>query len=139
MIIKCTAGVAFAVVCLSAIATLSGAHAQMGGPPPGSYWAPPAHYGYAPGHYGPPPSPYAPQSRYAPPSAGTQLITNGPQVNPGDVSPSWSPQRNVAESEQYDRLLKTNPAFRQARMRKECGPITDPQLHHQCLESFARY
>ena len=56
-----------------------------------------------------------------------------------DVSPSWSAQRNVVESEQYDRLLKTNPAFRQARMRKECGPITDPQLHHQCLESFARY
>ena len=139
MIIKSTAGVAFAVVCLTAIATLSRAHAQMGGPPPGSYWAPPAPYGYAPAHYGPPPSPYAPQSRYAPPSAGTQLITNGPQVNPGDVSPSWSPQRNVAESEQYDRLLKTNPAFRQARMRKECGPITDPQLHHQCLESFARY
>ena len=42
MIIKSTAGVAFAVVCLTAIATLSGAHAQMGGPPPGSYWAPPA-------------------------------------------------------------------------------------------------
>jgi hypothetical protein len=139
MTIKSTAGVALAAVCLTASATLSGAHAQMGGPPPGSYWAPPAPYGYAPGHYGPPPSPYAPQSRYAPPSAGTQLITNGPQVNPGDVSPSWSPQRNVAESEQYDRLLKTNPAFRQARMRKECGPITDPQLHHQCLESFARY
>src|SRR5262249_13311907 len=36
----------------------------------------PAPYGYAPGHYGPPPTPYAPQSRYAPPSAGTQLITN---------------------------------------------------------------
>ena len=139
MIIKSTAGVAFAAVCLTAIATLSAVHAQMGGPPPGSYWAPPAAYDYAPGHYGPPPSPYAPQSRYAPPSAGTQLITNGPQVNPGDVSPSWSPQRNVAESEQYDRLLKTNPAFRQARMSKECGPITDPQLHHQCLESFARY
>ena len=34
-------------------------------------------------------------------STGTHLITNGPQVNPGDVSPSWSPQRNVAESEQY--------------------------------------
>jgi hypothetical protein len=139
MIIKSTTGVVFAAVCLTAIATLSAAHAQMGGPPPGSYWAPPVPYGYAPGHYGPPPSPYAPQSRYAPPSAGTQLITNGPQVNAGDVSPSWSPQRNVAESEQYDRLLKTNPAFRQARMGKECGPITDPQLHHQCLESFARY
>jgi len=24
-------------------------------------------------------------------------------------------------------------------MRKECGPITDPQLHRQCLDSFARY
>ena len=32
MIIKSTAGVAFAAVCLTAIATLSGAHAQMGGP-----------------------------------------------------------------------------------------------------------
>ena len=72
-------------------------------------------------------------------TAGTQLITNGPQTNPGDVSPSWSAQRNVAESENYDRLLKGNPAFRQARMRKECGPITDPQLHQQCLDSFARY
>jgi hypothetical protein len=70
---------------------------------------------------------------------GTQLITNGPQTNPGDVSPSWSPQRNVAESEQYDRLFKANPAFRRARMHKECGPITDPQLHQQCLDSFARY
>jgi hypothetical protein len=67
------------------------------------------------------------------------VITNGPQTSPGDVSPSWSPQRNVAESQQYDRLLKENPTFRQARMRKECGPITDPQLHQQCLDSFARY
>src|SRR6201982_1575398 len=72
-------------------------------------------------------------------TAGTQLITNGPQTNPGDVSPSWSAQRNVTESEQYDRLLTGNTALRQPRMRKECGPITDPQLHQQCLDSFARY
>jgi hypothetical protein len=78
-------------------------------------------------------------SRHRLPQTGTQLITNGPQANPGDVSPSWSAQRNVAESEQYDKLLKGNPAFRQARMHKECGPITDPQLHRQCLDSFARY
>ena len=101
MIIKSTAGVAFAVVCLIASATLSGAHAQMGGPPPGSYWAPPAPYGYAPAHYGPPPSPYAPQSRYAPPSAGTQLITNGPQVNrvmfhhPGRHNAMWRGANNT--------------------------------------------
>jgi hypothetical protein len=115
MIIKSTAGAAFAVVCLSAIATLSGAHAQMGGPPLGSYWAPPAPYGYAPGHYGAPPapygyapghygappSPYAPQGRYAPPSAGTQLITNGPQVNrvmfhhPGRHNAMWRRANNT--------------------------------------------
>ena len=149
MIIKRAAGWAFAAVCLTAIATFSGAHAQMG-PAPGSYWAAPGPpYGYVPGPYGPPPGAYGPygpppgtyvpRSQYVPPSARTRLITNGPQVNPGDVSPSWSPQRNVAESEQYDRLLKGNPAFRQARMRKECGPITDRQLHQQCLDSFARY
>jgi hypothetical protein len=66
-------------------------------------------------------------------------MTNGPQTNPGDVSPSWSARRNVAESERYDRLVETNRAFRQARERKECGPITDPQLHQQCVDSFAQY
>ena len=117
---------AFAAVCLTAIATLSGAHAQMG------YWPPPGPYGLPPGAYGP-------ASRSVPPPAGTQVITNGPQTSPGDVSPSWSPQRNVAESAQYDRLLKESPTFRQARMRKECGPITDPQLHRQCLNSFGQF
>ena len=29
------------------------------------------------------------------------------------------------ESDHYEVLLKGNPAFRQARMRKECGPIPD--------------
>ena len=142
MIAKSAAYLAFAAVCLTAIATSSAAHAQMGyWPPPGaySYGPPPSPYGPPPGAYGPAPGTYAPQSRYVPPPAGPQVITNGPQTSPGDVSPSWSPQRNVAESEQYDRLLKENPAFRQARMRKGCGPITDPQLHQQRLDSFARY
>ena len=158
MITKRAARLAFAAVCLTAIATLSAAHAQMGyWPPPGPYGPPPGAYGYGPppgaygyrpppspygpppGAYGPAPGTYAPQSRYVPPPAGPQVITNGPQTSPGDVSPSWSPQRGVAESAQYERLLKESPAFRQARMRKECGPITDPQLHRQCLDSFAQY
>jgi len=139
MIIESAIRLAFAAGCLTAIPTLPTAHAQMGGTAPGSYWTSPGAYGY-----GPPPGAYAPQSQYVPPppsaaSGGTQLITNGPQTNPGDVSPSWSAQRNVAESEHYDRSLKGNPAFRQARMHKECGPITDPQLRRQCLDSFARY
>ena len=142
MIIESATRLAFAAVCLTAIATLSVAHAQMGyWPSPSPYGPPPGAYGYGPppGAYGPAPGTYAPQSRYVPPPAGPQVITNGPQTSPGDVSPSWSPQRNVAESAQYERLLKESPAFRQARMRKECGPITDPQLHRQCLDSFARY
>jgi hypothetical protein len=66
----------------------------------------------------------------------TQVVTNGPQTDAGDVSPYWSPQRNVMESERYEQLLKASPSFRQARMRKECGPISDPQLRADCLASF---
>jgi hypothetical protein len=67
-----------------------------------------------------------------------QLVTNGPQRDLGDTS-GWSAHQNVIESERYDRLVETNPAFRAARERKECGPVTDPQLHAQCVASFNTY
>jgi hypothetical protein len=67
---------------------------------------------------------------------GTEVVTNGPQTNPGDVSPSWAARQNVIQSQHYERLLETNRGFRQARMRKECGPITDPELRQSCLASF---
>ena len=76
------------------------------------------------------------QMAATPGAPGTEVVTNGPQTGPGDVSSSWSARRNVTESQQYDRLLETNRGFRQARMRKECGPITDPDLRQQCLASF---
>jgi hypothetical protein len=69
----------------------------------------------------------------------TVTVKHAPIVSPGDVSGSWSPQQNIIESKQYEQLLRTNPAFRQARMRKECGSITDPQLHQSCIASFDRY
>jgi hypothetical protein len=69
-------------------------------------------------------------------TGNTDVVTNGPQGSP---PADWSARRNVIESERYDRLLETNPGFRQARIRKECGPITDPQLRQQCLDSFAQY
>jgi hypothetical protein len=69
-------------------------------------------------------------------SSGTEVVTNGPQTDAGDMSSSWSARQNVIESQRYDRLLETNPGFRQARMRQECGPITDPQLRQECLASF---
>ena len=50
-----------------------------------------------------------------------------------------NPALNNAESAKYDRMVQTSPGFRQARMRKECGPITDPQLRQECMASFAQY
>jgi hypothetical protein len=155
MIIKSAACLAFTAACLTAIATLPAARAQTAGAygtAPSAYGTPPATYGTVPGTPGTAQGAnwdtqgnYAPQSQgsYAPPpppdTSGTQTVTNGPQTDTGDVSPSWSARRNVIESERYDRLLETSPGFRQARMRRECGPITDPQLHQQCLDSFAQY
>src|SRR5438094_2760360 len=77
------------------------------------------------------------------PSANAQyinneLVTNGPQASRGDFG-DWSARRNVIESRHYDALLETNWRFRQARMRKECGPISDPQLHSSCLASFDQF
>jgi hypothetical protein len=102
MLFKTATSLAFAIACLTAIATMP-AHAQMAGPSG---------------------------------SSGTEVMTNGPQTSPGDASSSWSARRNVTESQQYDRLLETNRGFRQARVRKECGPITDPQLRQDCVASF---
>jgi hypothetical protein len=66
----------------------------------------------------------------------TVFVKHPPIVNVGDASDSWSAKKNLNESKQYERLLRTNPAFRQARMRKECGPITDPELRKSCMASF---
>jgi hypothetical protein len=75
----------------------------------------------------------AAQAQYAP---GVQVVTNGLQSSGVELSGNWSPQRNIIDSERYSRLLRTNPQFRAQRMRLECGPVTDPRLHDQCLQSF---
>ena len=62
---------------------------------------------------------------------------SAPRVDPGDVN--WNPVPNLKEAQEYDRLLETNPAFRMARIQKECGPITDPQLHADCVVSFNQF
>ena len=69
----------------------------------------------------------------------TQLLTNGPRVDRGDVSPNWSARQNVIESQHYDALVAANPGFRAFRMRKECGPIADPELRNNCMASFNVY
>jgi hypothetical protein len=68
----------------------------------------------------------------------TQVLSTAPRVNAGDRA-GWLAARNNAESAQYDRLLEVSPGFRHARVRRECGPITDPQLRQNCFASFAEY
>jgi len=46
---------------------------------------------------------------------------------------------NIRESEQYSALLRSSPPFRAKRMQIECGPITDPELHASCVNSFQAY
>jgi hypothetical protein len=69
-------------------------------------------------------------------AGGNRMVTNGPQgTEPGN----WSARQNVIQSHRYTRMLESSAGFRHARMRKECGPITDPQLHASCIASFNRY
>jgi hypothetical protein len=47
-----------------------------------------------------------------------------------------SAQQNVRQSQQYEQLLCSNPGFRAKRVAQECGPVTDPELHQSCVDSF---
>lgn len=109
---KTVTSLAFAAGCALAFAAMPAAHAQSY-PPPG------------------------PSMQYTP-TAPTEAVTNGPQASRGDYG-DWSARQNVIESRHYDRLLETNLGFRHARMRRECGPIGDPDLRGQCLASFQQY
>ena len=47
-----------------------------------------------------------------------------------------SAQENVRASEQYERALCGNAAFRTKRIQQECGSIDDPKMHENCVASF---
>jgi len=47
-----------------------------------------------------------------------------------------SAQENVRQSEQYERALCGNAAFRAKRTQQECGSIDDPKMHESCVASF---
>lgn len=61
--------------------------------------------------------------------AGTALAQPMPQNNP-------AAEQNVIQSERYSQVLRANPGFRDRRIQEECGPITDPRLHEECVASF---
>lgn len=71
-------------------------------------------------------------------ASGAQVITNGPQTDPGDARGALSGQENVRDSARYEALVHSNPNFRAVRERKECGPINDAQMHANCVASFGR-
>jgi hypothetical protein len=50
--------------------------------------------------------------------------------------PSESSEQNVRESEQYERLLCTNAAFRNKRIAQECGPLQGSQFYDSCVATF---
>jgi hypothetical protein len=52
------------------------------------------------------------------------------------IPPDPGAAANVRQSERYDQMLRSNPSFRAKRMQQECGPVTDPELHQQCIASF---
>jgi hypothetical protein len=45
-------------------------------------------------------------------TSGAVVVTNGPQINPGDRSGSWSAQQNVRDSERYEAVVHVNVSFR---------------------------
>jgi hypothetical protein len=63
-----------------------------------------------------------------PPFPNAPMPTNNPQA-----------QANVRDSKVYNQVMRSNPAFRRKREQIECGPITDPQLRQQCIDSFEAY
>ena len=132
MLPKTVTSLAFATACLTAIASMPAYAQKMA---PGSAAGTQTYQestapNWSQGNPGTMSGSYAPQA-----NGGTEVITNGPQGSP---PPNWSAQQNVRESQRYDRLLETNRGFREARVRKECGPITDQELHQQCLASFGQ-
>ena len=65
-----------------------------------------------------------------------ELITNGPQTNPGDRAGGRSAAQNVRDSQNYESTVHTNSNFRAAREQKECGSIDDARMHADCLATF---
>jgi hypothetical protein len=71
-------------------------------------------------------------------TVGVEVITNGPQPSPGDAVAVRSASDNLRDSQRYEALVGANATFRAVRERKECGSISDPRMHADCLASFGK-
>ena len=60
-------------------------------------------------------------------------------VSAQQAPPDPGAAANVRQSQQYEQMLRSNPAFRAKRMQLECGTITDAELQGSCVASFQAY
>jgi hypothetical protein len=77
-------------------------------------------------------------SKYSPAifAAALALAAGAAFAQPMPTDPTAA--ANVRQSQRYEQVLHSNPSFAKKRMQEECGPITDPQLHQQCVASFGQ-
>ncbi len=68
--------------------------------------------------------------------AALALVTAPAAVSAQPMPTNPIAAANVRHSERYSNLIRTDAWFRSKRIAKECGPITDPALHAQCVASF---
>ena len=68
--------------------------------------------------------------------AAALLIAVAVPLGAQQIPPDPGAAANIRESQAYDQMLRSNPAFRAKRMQLECGPITDPELRASCVSSF---
>jgi hypothetical protein len=51
-------------------------------------------------------------------ASGAEVVTNGPQANPGDTSGSWSTRQNVRDRQRYEALVHSDRGYRASRVKK---------------------
>ena len=68
--------------------------------------------------------------------AAGALITFALPASAQNIPADPGAAANVKQSEQYEQAVHGNSSFRAKRMKEECGPINDPELHQQCVASF---
>ena len=71
--------------------------------------------------------------------AATLMLAFGGAVWAQQTPPDPGAAANVRESQLYEQMLRSNPAFRAKRMQLECGTITDSELRASCEASFQAY
>jgi hypothetical protein len=71
--------------------------------------------------------------------AGALVLAFCGRVSAQQTPPDPGAAANIRQSQQYEQMLRSNPAFRAKRMQLECGTITDTELRASCEASFQAY